>query len=426
MKWTDNPVGVWTPWPALPVAPPRRHRGRHRVEAVLRTVRHPLGALRRSFSRLPLPWRRRLFERVRPPRAAAAQPAPAEWLAELAVAPPARPLLVVDDERLFGGVDPWAVLPLGGLPPAGDSATLRPHVGRAASSPSPIGCVVSFTPHRAAQGRELARTLCWPHAFADPAGRPLGNVLGSVFPRLSVVVVVYRHPELTRLCLEALRRFTAWPNLEILVVDNASPDGAGDVARRIAAADTRVRVLGNPRNRGFAAAANQGVEAADGPLIALLNHDVAVSPGWEVPLLQHLLRHPEVGLAGPATNAAGNEARLQVKYLTFSDFLRFTETRATLASRPLPLPELGFFCVVVRRRVWEELGGLDEGYGLGYFEDADFCRRARARGWRLACLGSSFVHHWQGAAFATLPRGELEDLWEANRRRFLRRRQHAG
>lgn len=413
-------VPLFTPWPAVATQPRRRSwRG------LPPSLRHPWAALRDRFALLPLPWRRRVLALLPlPPRAAPPSP-PGSWLAELPGLPPARPVLaLVGEAPLPPSLPPpgggWAVMGGGQLPREGPR--LRDALAGAAGSPHPVGCVVALERGHAEAAVRLGRTLGWPAALLEQPAAPLGEAAAALFSLLTVVVVVYRHPGLTRLCLEALRRWTAWPHLEVLVVDNASPDGAGAAARETAHGDGRVRVIESETNLGFAGAANLGVAAGRGEVLALLNHDVVVSPGWEVPLVQHLLAHPEAGLVGPSTNAAGNRARVRASYRTLEEFVGFARGQANTPRRPLAMGELGFFCVAVRRRVWEELEGLDEGYGLGYFEDADFCRRARAAGWRLACLRESFVHHLQGAAFATLPPRDLDALWEANRRRFLARR----
>lgn len=416
-------VPLSTPWPAAATPPHRRWRG------LPPSLRHPWAALHDRFALLPLPWRRQVLALLPlPPRAAPPSP-PGSWLAELSGLPPARPVLVLLGEAplpvsLPSPTCPWAVVRCGEavVLPDGEGEPAET-LARVAGSPHPVGCVVALKQRHVDAAVRLAGTLGWPAALLEHPATPLGEAAAeTLFPPLTVVVVVYRHPELTRLCLEALRRWTAWPHLEVLVVDNASPDGAGAAAREAARGDGRVRVIENQVNLGFAGAANRGVAAGRGEVLALLNHDVVVSPGWEVPLVRHLLAHPEAGLVGPSTNAAGNRARVRVFYRTLEEFVGFAREQASAPRRPLAMGELGFFCVAVRRRVWEELEGLDEGYGLGYFEDADFCRRARAAGWRLACLRESFVHHLQGAAFATLPPRDLDALWETNRRRFLARR----
>lgn len=422
---------LWVPWPSAPVPPPVPEVHRRSRDEALAALRHPWAALRRRFAALPLPWRRRVLGLLPRLRRPTLPPPAGEWLAELPGLPPARPVLLLTEGQGFpaygeAGGEEWAVVSLAEHPmPSAEDAGVRALLSQAAGSPHPIGCVLGHRRERGEAAARLARTLGWPAAGAENPGSTLFQAVPALFPPLSVVVVVYRHPELTQLCLEALRRWTAWPHLEVLVVDNASPDGAAAAARAVAQSDCRIRVIENVANVGFARAANQGVAASRGEVIALLNHDVVVSPGWEVPLLQHLMAHPQVGLAGPSTNAAGNEARVRARYRTLGEFRAFAWEQATVRRRPWAMADLGFFCLAVRRQVWEQLGGLDEGYGLGYFEDADFCWRARAAGWRLACLRDSFVHHWQGAAFNALPEAKLEALWEANRQRFLARRRRS-
>jgi GT2 family glycosyltransferase len=79
---------------------------------------------------------------------------------------------------------------------------------------------------------------------------------------------------------------------------------------------------------------------------------------------------------------------------------------------------LAFFCVAMRREVFEAVGPLDERFGLGLFEDGDYCRRVRAKGWELRCARDAFVHHWQNASFRRLGRSAYFALYEENRRRY--------
>ena len=242
--------------------------------------------------------------------------------------------------------------------------------------------------------------------------------LTRLFPSLVVVVVTYRQPDLTLLCLESLRRCATWPALDIVVVDNASPDGTAEVCQEVASRDRRMRVLANSANLGFPGAVNQGVAASDAEVICILNNDVVVTPGWGEALAGALLDDRDVGAAGPSTNAAGNEARVRATYKNRAELDAFAWRYARSGARHLEVGQLGFFCVALRRNLWQEVGGLDERFGLGYFEDAAFCRRARRLGWRLRCLRHCFVHHEQGAAFRTLPEAQLGALYERNRRRY--------
>ena len=79
---------------------------------------------------------------------------------------------------------------------------------------------------------------------------------------------------------------------------------------------------------------------------------------------------------------------------------------------------LGFFCVAVPRRVVEEVGLLDERFGLGYFEDDDYCRRVESAGYQIACAEDVFVQHRMGAAFSQLAANQRRELMERNQRLY--------
>jgi GT2 family glycosyltransferase len=82
------------------------------------------------------------------------------------------------------------------------------------------------------------------------------------------------------------------------------------------------------------------------------------------------------------------------------------------------IPMLAFFCVALRRPVFESVGPLDERFGLGLFEDGDYNRRVRAAGWEIRCARDSFVHHWQNASFRRLGKDAYFALYEANRKQY--------
>ena len=391
---------------------------------------------------VPLPLRLGLLQRRRPaPKPARLGPSWEAALAELETLPAVRPLALVvgkDGHALAPrlpaleqvGWQPVLVSQAAATSPTYPSLPPLPAPHQAgpwvatlaqlAASPHPVGAVVVAFPAAWPGALRLAHTLRWPAVRCSDEGSDLAAALARLFPPLAVILVAYRHPTLTRLALASLLRGTAWPALEVVVVDNASGDGTLEACQELARRDRRVRVIANPRNLGFPRAVNQGVEASRGELLAILNNDVVVTPGWGEALAAELLAHPEVGVVGPSTNAAGNEARVRAHYASVAELQDFAKRCAAAGRRWLEVSQLGFFCVALRRSLWEEVGGLEEEFGLGYFEDADFCRRVRRRGWRLRCLRHCFVHHEQSAAFATLPAAEVSTLYETNRARYRR------
>jgi GT2 family glycosyltransferase/glycosyltransferase involved in cell wall biosynthesis len=239
------------------------------------------------------------------------------------------------------------------------------------------------------------------------------------FPLVSVVVVTYGGLPLTRRCLESLLEQETWPRLEVLVVDNASPDGTAGYLASLADADPRVRVFLQARNLGFPAATNVGLAQARGEVVLLLNNDTVVPPGMIGRLVRPLLSDPGIGIACATTNSCGNQARVEPDYSDLTRMPRFAATRARRhAGRLLDLPVAAMYCVAARREVVAETGGLDESFGIGMFEDDDYSERIRRAGYRVVCVEEAYVHHVGQGSFQSLSAEEYDALWKRNQARF--------
>jgi GT2 family glycosyltransferase len=260
----------------------------------------------------------------------------------------------------------------------------------------------------------LARSNTWIDRYAE-----FDRATRKLWPQLSVVIVTYGQLAFTRRCLETLLGNTSYPRLEVIVVDNGSTDGTPMFLRGIADQDQRITAILNPDNRGFAAANNQGLAAATGEVLVLLNNDTEVSPGWHVPLLRHL-DDPTIGLIGPRSDHVGNAAQIDVDIRYVNDFDGFTRLLQRDHDGELfEMTMLGMFCVAMRREVYATVGALDEAYGIGLFEDDDYAERVRAAGWRVVCARDAFVHHVGQATFRSLiESGEYHEIWSRNRARF--------
>jgi GT2 family glycosyltransferase len=241
----------------------------------------------------------------------------------------------------------------------------------------------------------------------------------KAFPLLSIVVVTFGNRDLNRLCLESLKARTEWPNHEVVVVDNGSKDGTRELLESAAELDSRVRPILFEENRGYPAAVNAGLAAARGDFLVLLNNDTVVTRGWATALLRHLARDRRLGLVGPVTNAIANEAKVDVAYRDLGELPAWA-SRWTRAhdGETFPISSLAFFCVAMRREVFETVGPLDERFGTGMFEDGDYNRRVRDAGYDVRCARDAFVHHWQMASFRRMGKDAYFRLFEENRRKF--------
>ncbi|MBI1761767.1 MAG: glycosyltransferase [Acidobacteria bacterium] len=270
------------------------------------------------------------------------------------------------------------------------------------------------SPQKAEQRRALARQHTWRQRT-----EMISAALSSIVPRASIVVVTYNNLALTKLCLESVLHNTAYANFEVIVVDNHSTDGTPAYLRELAARQSKLKIILNAVNAGFAKANNQGIAQAAGEYLVLLNNDTVVPPGWLTRLLRHLA-DAEVGLVGPLTNFVGNEAKLEVPYATWFEMEEFARQH-TWAHKTLhaDIQVLAMFCVAFRRAVFEQIGPLDERFGVGMFEDDDYSVRVRQAGLRVACAGDVFVHHFGQAAFGKLiESGAYNAIFDENRRYY--------
>ncbi|HSN86057.1 MAG TPA: glycosyltransferase family 2 protein, partial [Thermoanaerobaculia bacterium] len=241
----------------------------------------------------------------------------------------------------------------------------------------------------------------------------------EAFPLVSVVVVTYGGLPLTRRCLDSLLEAETWPRFEVLVVDNASPDGTPEYLRAVAAGDTRVRVFFQEKNLGFPAANNVGIAQARGEVVLLLNNDTVVPPGMIGRLVRTLERDRRIGIVCATTNFCGNEARVEPDYEDLADMPRFAAKRAREhAGRLLDLHVAAMYCVAARREVMREIGPLDEAFGIGMFEDDDYSVRMREAGYRVVCAEDAYVHHVGQGSFQTLSPQEYESLWSRNQAHY--------
>lgn len=235
-------------------------------------------------------------------------------------------------------------------------------------------------------------------------------------PLISVIVITYNNLDLTRACLDSIARYSDYSNLEIIVVDNASSDGSPEFLQKWTEGAGNRHLILNPDNRGFAAANNQGLELAQGEYLVLLNNDTEVTVGWLRGLMNHLRTDSTLGMIGPVTNNIGNEARIKLSYAN-SDEMRRMARSYTLRhmGETFPIRTLAFFCVMLPRHVYVKVGHLDEAFGLGFFEDDDYCRRVEQLGLRIVCSEDVFIHHHLSASFDKMKNHERQALFEQNK-----------
>jgi len=216
---------------------------------------------------------------------------------------------------------------------------------------------------------------------------------GGGAPAVSAVVLAYREEPWLERSVRALLD-SRGIDVEVVLVDNGCTDGGVD---RLAPVPG-VTVVSPGENLGFAGGCNAGAAAASGEFLALVNGDLVVEPEALAQLVAYA-RKPEVGVAQPSIRLSDDPSRLnsdgnEVHFLGFSWCGSFGEP-ATKRTAPRPITSVMGAAMVMRRELWEELGGFEPRY-FAYHEDVELCRRCWHRGLELVNVpGAVAVHRYE-------------------------------
>ena len=214
--------------------------------------------------------------------------------------------------------------------------------------------------------------------------------------QVSFIIPLFNNLALTRACVASLQAtLPAGLKHEIILVDDGSTD---DTRSWLATLGPPFRVVLNDRNLGYAAANNRAIAIARGDVLALLNNDLVFLPRWLEPMLgAHRSLADRAGLIGNIQLDAGTGAIDHTGIIINQQGKPVHDRalparRSRLFSSVRPVPALTGACVLVKRALWQQLGGFDEGYVNGG-EDVDLCFRARAVGRTNAVALRSVVRH---------------------------------
>lgn len=220
---------------------------------------------------------------------------------------------------------------------------------------------------------------------------------GVSVPPVSVVICSYNEKEKMQLCLDSLRASVSDSMCEIVVIDNASTDGVTEYLRQ----QSDIKVAFNTTNVGFPAGSNQGIKLSD-PYndILLLNNDTVVMPNSIFWLRMGLYENDTIGATGSVTNSAGNYQNISLEFENPEEYVTYAATH----NIPLRLPyekklRLIGFAMMLKRRVLDSIGLLDERFSPGNCEDDDISYRILSADYQLLLCKNSFIYHWGNSGF---------------------------
>jgi GT2 family glycosyltransferase len=224
---------------------------------------------------------------------------------------------------------------------------------------------------------------------------------------LSIVIVNYNTKALLKKCLDSIYKYSGSLNLEVIVVDNASTD---DSVAMVKSNFSQIKLIANSRNTGYAFANNQGIKESTGDFILLLNSDAEILPGCLLVMIEYMRRYPQIGIAGcqllnpdrtiqPSVRRSPklwdqiiiltkihNFFPAVIKNYLYSDFDYTQEAQVEQI--------MGAF-MLIRREVINQIGTLDQNTFF-WFDDIDYCNRARQAGWQIVYTPIAQIIHLKG------------------------------
>ncbi len=230
-------------------------------------------------------------------------------------------------------------------------------------------------------------------------------------PDVSVIIVSWNVRDRLADCLDSLRLDelrASGLNVEVIVVDSGSSDGSAEMVK---ARFPMARLLQQTDNIGFSAGNNIGLKAAAGRALFLLNPDTLVHGDALAQMVGYLDTHPDVGAVGPHTrNPDGTTQSTHRRFPTFATALFESTWLQPFAPRhvldryyaaDIPTDSVADVdwvqgsALMIRCATYEQIGGLDEQYVM-FSEEMDWCRRAKAAGWRVVYMGTAAITHYGG------------------------------
>lgn len=216
-----------------------------------------------------------------------------------------------------------------------------------------------------------------------------------------IIIPIWNQLELTKNCLESIKRFTDSPYRLILIDNGSNPEINDYLVALKSDPSLNVILISNRENLGWVKAINQGLQVADAEFVCFQNNDIEVSRGWLKGLIDIALFDKTIGIVNPAWEKTPRTKK-NPNY-TELDYCRG-------------------FCMLVKKEVINKIGGLDEVFGMGYYDDWDFSLKAISAGYKCVRANNvNVIHHKEKSFSVMFDKEAWNKLFERNKSIFYKR-----
>ena len=233
--------------------------------------------------------------------------------------------------------------------------------------------------------------------------------------KTSIIILTYNNLMYNNICIDSIRKYTKENSYEIIVVDNNSTDGTREWLKE----QKDIKAILNDNNVGFPKGCNIGIAAsAKENDILFLNNDTVVTPRWLDNLKISIYSDDRIGATASVTNNCSNYQSINVPYIEVKDMIPFAhDNNVTNPDKWEQKVRLVAFCMIIKREVLNKIGGMDERFTPGNYEDDDICMRITQVGYKMMLCNDSFIHHFGSSSF-NKDYSKFNNILKTNRKKF--------
>lgn len=235
----------------------------------------------------------------------------------------------------------------------------------------------------------------------------------------SIIIPVFNKVEYTQQCIHAIIRNTPAQLFEIIIIDNASTD---DTKSYLQGLSGDVRIITNDQNVGYTIACNQGATVAQGKYLVLLNNDTVPQPGWLESLIKLAEERPDAGAIG-AKLVYPNGMLQEAGGIVFQDGSGWNFGNGDDANKPVynvvsDVDYCSGACLLVKKELFDQIGGFDEQYAPAYYEETDLCFSLRRKGYKTLYNPDTLVVHHESVTAGLDLKSSFRKYIEINKVKF--------
>jgi len=237
-------------------------------------------------------------------------------------------------------------------------------------------------------------------------------------PLVSIIIPVYNEWEYTYKCLVSILKHTKDIEYEVIIADDVSTDNTINISKII----KNVNVVRNKHNLKFLRNCNSAAKYAKGKYIHLLNNDVQVQKNWLSSLVDLIESDESIGMVGSKL-VYPNGRQQEAGCIVWNDgsawnFGRLQDPEASEYNYVKEVDYISGASIMIRRKLWEEIGGLDDRYAPAYCEDADLAFEIRKHGYKVLLQPKSVIIHFEGISHGTDINHGIKQYQVVNKKKF--------